>query len=224
MLLLLLLPPPRRRFDLTYQGADGEAHRPVIVHRAILGSFERMLAILAEHTGGRWPLWLSPRQVLVLPVAERHAGYADEVRAKLARAGMFADVAPAGRATLKKRVREAWQLAYNYVLVVGDEEAAEGTVHVRPRDGGEAAAAAGALVDLMAAGDAAGADGGAASDQDVKDLLAAADELGAASLDDMIESIEGLLHKQEEEVAVVEGLWPLDQLLERLMVDVGAFK
>ena len=171
-----------------------------------------MLAILAEHTGGRWPLWLSPRQVLVLPVGEAHADYADEVRVRLQRAGMYADVAPAGRQTLKKRVREAWQLAYNYVLVVGDDEAANGAVHVRPRDGGEAAAAAGALVDLIAA------------DGTDEDVLAAAAAVSVTSDADMIGSIEGLLNAQEEELAVVEGLWPLDQLIDRLTIDIAAFK
>ncbi|KAF1775637.1 Threonyl/alanyl tRNA synthetase, class II-like, putative editing domain [Phytophthora cactorum] len=123
-------------FELEYDGADGEAHTPIIIHRAVLGSIERMLAILIEHTGGKWPLWLSPRQVAVLPIAEAHREYAHEVASKLQNAtprGLFVDVQD-GSKTLNKRVREAQVAGYNYILVVGDKEQASGEVNIRTRD------------------------------------------------------------------------------------------
>ena len=122
------------RFGLAYDGPDGTEHTPVIVHRAVLGSLERMMAILIEHTAGRWPLWLSPRQLLVMPIAEAHADYAARVHDQLARAGFHVETAHAGGKTLNKRVREAWVEAHNYVLVVGDKEEDAGTVNVRARD------------------------------------------------------------------------------------------
>ncbi|KAG7390197.1 54S ribosomal protein L39, mitochondrial [Phytophthora pseudosyringae] len=123
-------------FELEYDGADGESHTPIIIHRAVLGSIERMMAILIEHTGGKWPLWLSPRQVAVLPIAEAHREYAHEVASKLQKAtprGLFVDVQD-GSKTLNKRVREAQVAGYNYILVVGDKEQASGEVNIRTRD------------------------------------------------------------------------------------------
>ncbi|TYZ68129.1 hypothetical protein PybrP1_000929 [[Pythium] brassicae (nom. inval.)] len=123
-----------RNFELSYDGADGQAHTPIIIHRAVLGSIERMMAILIEHTGGKWPLWLSPRQVAVLPVAEAHRAYAAEVAATLARdVGVYVDVQDSSK-TLNKRVREAQVAGYNFILVVGDKEQAAAHVSVRTRD------------------------------------------------------------------------------------------
>lgn len=123
-----------RNFELTYDGADGHAHTPIIIHRAVLGSVERMMAILIEHTGGKWPLWLSPRQVAVLPVAEAHRAYAAEVASTLAQdAGVYVDVQDSSK-TLNKRVREAQLAGYNFILVVGDKEQATMHVSVRTRD------------------------------------------------------------------------------------------
>jgi threonyl-tRNA synthetase len=123
-------------FELEYDGADGESHTPIIIHRAVLGSIERMMAILIEHTGGKWPLWLSPRQVAVLPIAEAHREYAHEVASKLQNAtprGLYVDVQD-GSKTLNKRVREAQVAGYNYILVVGDKEQAAQEVNIRTRD------------------------------------------------------------------------------------------
>ncbi|CAH0484305.1 unnamed protein product [Peronospora farinosa] len=123
-------------FELAYDGADGEVHTPIIIHRAVLGSIERMMAILIEHTGGKWPLWLSPRQVAVLPIAEAHRGYAHEVANQLQMAttrGLFVDVQDSSK-TLNKRVREAQVAGYNYILVVGDKEEAAQEVNIRTRD------------------------------------------------------------------------------------------
>ncbi|CAI5737173.1 unnamed protein product [Peronospora destructor] len=123
-------------FELAYDGADGKVHTPIIIHRAVLGSIERMMAILIEHTGGKWPLWLSPRQVAVLPIAEAHREYAYEVASKLQMAtsrGLFVDVQDSSK-TLNKRVREAQVVGYNYILVVGDKEQAAQEVNIRTRD------------------------------------------------------------------------------------------
>ncbi|GAB4814792.1 hypothetical protein N2152v2_001838 [Parachlorella kessleri] len=121
------------RFGLEYVTEDGTYERPVIVHRAILGSVERMFAILTEHFGGKWPFWISPRQVMVVPISERAFEYAGEVRARLRAAGLHCDVDLADR-KMQKKVREAQLAQYNYILVVGEAEKEAGTVNVRTRD------------------------------------------------------------------------------------------
>lgn len=121
------------RFDLSYQNEQGTYERPVIVHRAVLGSVERMLAILTEHYGGKWPLWLSPRQVMIVPISDRVQEYAQEVRKQLRGAKLHVDVDTSDR-TMQKKVREAQLSQYNYIFVIGDQEMAEGTVNVRTRD------------------------------------------------------------------------------------------
>jgi threonyl-tRNA synthetase len=120
------------RFNLEYVTEDSHA-RPVIVHRAILGSVERMFAILTEHYGGKWPFWLSPRQVMVVPISESSYDYAVEVRSVLRKAGFFADADCADK-KMQKKVREAQLAQYNYILVVGEQEKNEKTVNVRTRD------------------------------------------------------------------------------------------
>ncbi len=106
--------------------------RPVIIHRAILGSVERFTAVLIEHTGGKWPFWLSPRQVAIVPVALKYLDYARSVEAALHREGYFVDV-DASHHTLNKKIREAQVEQYNFILVVGAEEEAAGSVNVRTR-------------------------------------------------------------------------------------------
>ena len=106
--------------------------RPVIIHRAILGSVERFSAVLVEHTGGKWPLWLSPRQVCVVPVALKYLDYANEVAGALLGDGVYVDV-DASTNTLNKKIREAQVEQYNYIIVVGAEEAEAKTVNVRTR-------------------------------------------------------------------------------------------
>eukprot|EP01137_Pigoraptor_chileana_P014796 Opistho-2@69905 len=125
-----------RRFNLGYTGPDGARHTPVIIHRAVLGSVERMMAILAEHTGGKWPLWLSPRQVLVAPVAIKDGlvAAAQEFGKLLHNDGFHVDV-DLGNDTFGRKVRNAQQLRYNYIVVFGEREAEGGSVSVRPRDG-----------------------------------------------------------------------------------------
>ncbi len=124
------------RFGLKYVGADNAEHQPVVIHRAIFGSFERFIGILIEHFAGAFPLWLAPIQVTVLPIADRQLEYAERVLEQVAAAGL--------RVTLDRRVekigykiREAQLQKVPYMLVIGDREVAEGTVSVRTRAGGD---------------------------------------------------------------------------------------
>ncbi|HPR64968.1 MAG TPA: threonine--tRNA ligase [Thermoanaerobaculia bacterium] len=123
------------RFDLEYVAENGSRQRPAMVHRAILGSVERFLAILTEHYAGNFPLWLSPRQVAVLPVSEeKFGGYARQVMDRLKSEG-FRVEADLRDESLGKKIREAAQLKYNYLLIVGEKEVEGGGVAVRLRSG-----------------------------------------------------------------------------------------
>jgi threonyl-tRNA synthetase len=124
------------RFDLKYIGADNTEHRVVVIHRAIFGSFERFIAILIEHHAGAFPLWLAPLQAVVLPIADRHLGYAGSVREQLTAAGLRAKV-DERQEKIGYKIREAQLQKVPYMLVVGDREAAESTVAVRTRSGGD---------------------------------------------------------------------------------------
>jgi threonyl-tRNA synthetase len=124
------------RFDLKYVGADNAEHRPVVMHRAIFGSFERFIAILIEHYAGAFPLWLAPVQVRVLPIADRHAEYARSVRDALAAADLRVEL-DERQEKIGYKIREAQLQKIPYMLVVGDREVAEGTVSVRSRSGGD---------------------------------------------------------------------------------------
>ncbi len=124
------------RFDLKYIGADNTDHRPVVIHRAIFGSFERFIAILIEHYAGAFPLWLAPVQVRVLPIADRHADYARSVREALAAAGLRVEV-DERQEKIGFKIREAQLQKIPYMLVTGDREVAERTVSVRSRSGGD---------------------------------------------------------------------------------------
>jgi len=124
------------RFDLGYTGPDGRIHRPVMVHRTVLGSLERFLGALTEQCAGAFPLWLSPVQVRVLPVLERHLPYAHSVLARLREEGFRAEVD--GRPEkLSARIRDAQMEKIPYMLVVGDAEKEGGAVSVRARAGGQ---------------------------------------------------------------------------------------
>ncbi len=125
-----------QQFDLKYIGADNTEHRPVVIHRAIFGSFERFIALLLEHTAGALPLWLAPVQVVVLPIADRHADYARQVRDRLAAAGLRVEL-DERQEKIGYKIREAQLQKIPYMLVTGDREAAEGTVSVRSRSGGD---------------------------------------------------------------------------------------
>jgi threonyl-tRNA synthetase len=123
-------------FDLKYIGADNAEHRPVVIHRAILGSFERFIALLIEHYGGAFPLWLAPIQAIVLPIADRHLAYAAAVRDQLRTAGLRTDL-DERQEKIGYKIREAQLQKVPYMLVIGDRESAEGTVSVRTRAGGD---------------------------------------------------------------------------------------
>lgn len=123
------------RFNLQYVGKDGQLHRPVMVHRAVLGSLERMIAILAENFGGKWPLWLSPAQVMVIPVGGSSESYAEQVVHRLCQGGFQASLNYDQGATFNKKIRSAQLAQYNYIFVVGEKESESGTVNVRSRRG-----------------------------------------------------------------------------------------
>ena len=128
-------------FDLTYIGADNAEHRPVVIHRAIFGSFERFIAILIEHYAGAFPLWLAPVQAIVLPISDRHRDYAASVRDTLAAAGLRVELDDR-QEKIGYKIREAQLQKIPYMLVTGDREVAEGTVSVRSRSGGDLGARA----------------------------------------------------------------------------------
>ncbi len=123
-----------RRFNLSYVGADGGEHAPVMIHRAMLGSIERFMAILIEQTAGAFPLWLAPVQAVVLPISEKFAEYGETVRRELAAAGVRTEL-DARNEKLGYRIREAQVQKVPYMLVVGAREAEDGTVSVRRRAG-----------------------------------------------------------------------------------------
>jgi threonyl-tRNA synthetase len=125
-----------QRFDLKYVGADNAEHRPVVIHRAIYGSFERFIALLIEHFAGAWPLWLAPLQAVVLPISDRHLAYARGVRDRLEAAGLRVEL-DERQEKIGYKIREAQLQKIPYMLVTGDREAAEGTVSVRSRAAGD---------------------------------------------------------------------------------------
>ncbi len=122
------------RFDLCFIGSDGARHRPVMIHRGVLSAMERLVAHLIEACDGAFPPWLAPVQVLVLPVADAHAGQAGAVADRARAAGLRAGCDPAD-ATLGARIRRARQRRIPYIAVIGDREAASGVVALRLRDG-----------------------------------------------------------------------------------------
>ncbi|MDR0436906.1 MAG: threonine--tRNA ligase [Bacteroidales bacterium] len=124
------------RFDLEYIGSDNQKHRPIIIHRAPFGSMERFVAVLIEHTGGNFPLWLTPEQFIVLPISEKYLDYANKVCRDLELSDCRGTVDERNEKTGKK-IRDAELNKIPYMLVVGEKEAAEGTVSVRKRGEGD---------------------------------------------------------------------------------------
>ena len=124
------------RFELTYKGSDNELHRPVMIHRAPFGSLERFVAILLEHTGGNFPLWLMPEQVIILSVSEKYEKYAEKVSNQLKNSEIRALIDNRNE-TIGKKIREAQLNKFPYMLIVGEKEAAENTVAVRNRVEGD---------------------------------------------------------------------------------------
>jgi len=144
------------RLDISYTGADNEEHRPVMVHRALLGSIERFMGILLEHYGGNLPTWLAPQHALVLPIADRHAGYAEAVVQELREAGaaagvtLYVDIDDRGE-SVGKRIRDAQLQKVPYILVVGDREAESTSVGVRERGEDKGALPVGEFFDQLIA-------------------------------------------------------------------------
>jgi threonyl-tRNA synthetase len=146
------------RFDLSYTGADDAEHRPVMIHRALMGSFERFIGILLEHYAGELPLWLAPTQALVLPLADRHLDYARRVEETLRGDGIRVEVD--GRTeSVGRKIRDAELSKVPYMLVVGDREMDAGEVSVRRHHEGDLGAMAlasfaqRALEEIVARGD-----------------------------------------------------------------------
>jgi threonyl-tRNA synthetase len=125
-----------QRFGLKYVGADNAEHTPVVIHRAIFGSFERFIGILIEHFAGAFPLWLAPVQMIVLPIVDRQAEYAQRVADQLSAAGFRVDV-DLRTEKIGYKIREAQLQKIPYMLVAGDREVENGTVAVRSRSGGD---------------------------------------------------------------------------------------
>ncbi len=126
------------RFDLNYVGADNAEHRPVMIHRALMGSYERFIGILLEHFGGELPVWLAPLQAIVLPISDRHNDYAASVRARLVSGGGRARVEVDDRTeSIARKIRDAELRKVPFMLVVGDREAAEQAVGVREHHRGD---------------------------------------------------------------------------------------
>ncbi len=123
------------RFELTYKGSDNEEHRPVMIHRAPFGSMERFVALLLEHTGGNFPLWLTPDQAIILPVSEKHEKYAEKVLNSLENDEIRA-LLDVRNETVGKKIREAEMNKIPFMLIVGENEEAQNTISVR-RHGGE---------------------------------------------------------------------------------------
>jgi threonyl-tRNA synthetase len=118
------------RFDLSYTGEDNEEHQPVMIHRALYGSYERFLMLLTEHFNGKFPFWLAPEQVRILPISDDQLGYAERLRHEFSE---FRVEIEDRSWTLGRKIREAQEDRVPYMLVVGSDEEEAGTVSVRDR-------------------------------------------------------------------------------------------
>ena len=122
------------RFDMTFIDEDGQAYRPYMIHRALLGSIERFFGILIEHYGGAFPVWLSPVQAVIIPIADRHVDFARKVAAELSEADLRVDVDERSD-RMNAKIRDAEKRKIPYMLVVGDREMEQGQVDIRRRSG-----------------------------------------------------------------------------------------
>ena len=124
------------RFDLSYKGSDNKLHRPVMIHRAPFGSMERFIAVLLEHTGGKFPLWLTPEQVIILPISEKYQKYAENVLHLLENSEIRALIDDRSEKTGRK-IRDAELNKIPFMLIVGEEEETNGTVSIRKQGEGD---------------------------------------------------------------------------------------
>jgi threonyl-tRNA synthetase len=122
------------RFDMTYIGEDGQPHRPYMIHRALLGSLERFFGVLIEHYAGAFPVWLSSIQAVLIPIADRHVEYANQVASKLEAANIRVTVDDRSE-RMNAKIRDAQNQKIPYMLIVGDNESKQGQVSLRLRSG-----------------------------------------------------------------------------------------
>jgi threonyl-tRNA synthetase len=122
------------RFELEYIGEDGQAHRPFMVHRALLGSLERFFGVLTEHYGGAFPVWLAPVQALLVPITDKHMEYAEQVRRRLDEAGIRAEI-DQSRDRMQAKIRRAQLQKIPYMLILGNKEQEADAVALRLRSG-----------------------------------------------------------------------------------------
>ena len=124
------------RFDMTYQGKDGEKHTPFMIHRALLGSLERFIGVLIEHYAGAFPVWLSPTQIWVMPIGESHREYAKEIGEKFFQNDLRMKIKDENE-TVSKKIREGEIQKIPYLVVVGDKEKENKTIRIRKRGEGD---------------------------------------------------------------------------------------
>ena len=124
------------RFDLTYKGSDDKLHRPIMIHRAPFGSMERFVAVLLEHTAGKFPLWLTPDQVVVLPISEKYNDYAEKVAKELNKADIRTQIDDRNE-KIGRKIRDNELKRIPYLLIVGEKEAEDGKVSVRAQGEGD---------------------------------------------------------------------------------------
>jgi threonyl-tRNA synthetase len=124
------------RFDLNYKNDKSEENRPVMIHRAIFGSFERFMAILCEHYGGKWPFWLSPRQIIIIPVSSDNLDYADKIFKIFFEEGYYIELDNSSN-QFKKKIRNAQLSQYNLIFILGKEEEKNNTINIRIREEGD---------------------------------------------------------------------------------------
>jgi threonyl-tRNA synthetase len=122
------------RFDMTYIGEDGQQHRPLMIHRALLGSVERFMGVLIEHYGGAFPVWLMPVQASIIPIADRHIDFAHEIAQQLKSVGIRVEVDDSNE-RMNAKIRNAQLQKIPYMLVIGDKEVEAGQVALRMRNG-----------------------------------------------------------------------------------------
>lgn len=125
-----------QRFELDYIGSDGEKHRPIVIHRVIFGSIERFIGILIEHFAGKFPTWLAPVQVKILPISDKFVEYANEVKENLESKGVRVEVDLRAE-KIGYKIREARNERVPYMIVVGEKEENDKTISVRSRDNGD---------------------------------------------------------------------------------------
>jgi len=122
------------RFDMTYRGADGREHRPIMVHRALMGSLERFFGVLVEHYAGAFPLWLAPVQVSVLTISEKHAAYAEKITSEMTQKGIRAEL-DGDSEKIGNKIRKSTLKKVPYAVVIGDKEIEQNSLSLRKRNG-----------------------------------------------------------------------------------------